>query len=497
MSYIGLDVGTSGCKASVLRPDGQVVATARRDYSFVVPRPEWAELDPGVIAEAALATLAELAPSARDAEAIAVSSIGEAMVMTDAADRVLYNAITYVDNRCEETVAEIDAVVPGREMHALSGTPPNQMYSLNKLLWLRRNRPEVLDATRKIFLFVDYLGYLLTGERLVDPGSAARTMLLDAKNLAWSEPVARRFGIDPGLFSPLGEPGSRVGVLRPAIAARTGLPAATTVVLGCHDHPCGTLGSGTLAVGDIFLGIGSSESLSLVVSRDGLTDSLLEHAIAFEPFFNGNYFISAGQLTHGTAIRWFIDMFREKLAGTGGPPGESIYARADRLAAADSENLYFLPYMSGVDPNDADNDAKGCFIGLDVTTEAGRMYRAVLEGLCFETRARVERLSRGGLPLGKFTAAGGGAKSPLLMQMKADVLERPLHVLRSEEACIQGLGMICAVSRGAYANYAEAAAHFVHEAGVYQPRTDYRERYRGYQAVNRAVRALYRELRGK
>lgn len=495
MSYIGIDVGTSGCKASVMEPDGTVVATARREYAFVVPRPGWAELDPAAIWRAVVETLADLAPAAAGARSLAVSSIGEAMVLTDGGDRVLHNAITYVDSRSEETLAEIEALLPARELHAISGVPLNQMYSLNKILWFRRHRPEILGKTRKAFLFVDYLGYLLTGERLVDAASASRTMLLDARSLTWSYRLLKLFGVDRDWFSPIAQPGARVGTLLPAVSRETGLPAGMTVTLGCHDHPCGTLGSGTVKVGDIFLGVGSSESLSLVIPPEGITDTLLDNKLAFEPFFDGQYFISAGQLTHGTSIRWFVELFRRELEELGTCAGESLYALADRMCPPDAASLYFLPYMSGVDPNDGDNDARGCFVGLDVTMDKWRMYRAVLEGLCFETRMRLDRLAQGGARLGIITAAGGGAGSDLLMQMKADVLERPLRVLEGGEACIKGLGMICAVAGGDYGDYAEAAARFTRYRREFLPAADYSARYRAYKTVHNHIRALYRELR--
>lgn len=495
MSYIGIDVGTSGCKAAVMEADGSVVASARREYAFVVPRPGWAELDPAAIWRAVAETLAELAPAAGAARSLAVSTIGEALVLTDGADRVLHNAITYVDCRCEGTLAEIEAALPARELHAVSGVPLNQMYSLNKVLWLRRHRPEVLERTRKAFLFVDYLGYLLTGERLVDPASASRTMLLDARSQRWSDRLMRLFGVDRNWFSPIAPPGSRVGALLPAVARDTGLPAGMTVTLGCHDHPCGTLGSGTIEVGDIFLGVGSSESLSLVIPPEGITDALLDNKMAFEPFFGDRYFISSGQLTHGTSIRWFVELFRRELAELGTGAEESLYALADRLCAPDAAALYFLPYMSGVDPNDGDNDARGCFVGLDVTMDKWRMYRAVLEGLCFETRMRLDRLAQGGARMGVITAAGGGAKSDLLMQMKADVMERPLRVLEGDEACIKGLGMICAVAAGDYAGYAEATARFIRHRREFRPGADYAPRYRTYKIIHNHIRALYRDLR--
>lgn len=495
MSYIGVDMGTSGCKAAVLESDGTIVASASRDYPFVIPRPGWAELDPVAIRRAVLDVLAELAPAARQATALAVATIGESMVMTDADDRILYNAITYADGRSEDTIPVIEAAIPARRMHEISGMPMNQMYTLNKLLWFRENRPDILGATRKIFLINDYLGYVLTGKRMVDAATVARTMMLDLASRDWSDEILKTFGIDRELFSPVVPVGTRVGTILPSIAGETGLPRGLEVVQGAHDQVCASLGSGTFRAGDIMVGEGSTESLNLVIARDGETKSLIDNKVSIGPFLEGKYFAAAAQLTHGTSIRWFVEIFREKIELSRSDPKESLYALADRMCAGDSGGVYFLPYLAGVDPNDGDNTAKGCFVGLDVTIDMWRMYRAVLEGLSFETRLRLELLTRSGAKLGDITAAGGAAKSTFLMQMKADVLERPIRVLKGGEACVSALGMICAVANGDCPDYASAVERFVRIERTLHPQTNYTERYRGYKAVHNHMRALFRELR--
>ncbi|MDR1612844.1 MAG: hypothetical protein LBT97_08685 [Planctomycetota bacterium] len=496
MAYIGVDVGTSGCKAAVVGAGGDILAAAGREYPFVVPRPGWVELDAGAVWRAVAEALRELSPRAASARAIAVASIGESMVLADADDRILYNPIVYVDNRCAGTVGKVENTVPARELHRLTGMPLNQMYSLNKLLWFRDNAPEVLERARKAFLFVEYIGYLLCGKRLVDPASASRTMLFDARRLDWADGLFRAFGMDRGLFAEIAPPGSRVGTLLPEVAAATGLPAGLAVILGCHDQPCGSLGSGIFDAGDALLGEGSSESINLIVDGTAVGPGLIDRHIPFEPFFEGRYLCASAQLTHGSGIRWFVELFRAELAKAGGDPAENAYALADRRCADDSAGLYFLPYLSGVDPNDGDNDARGCFVGLDVTVDIWRMYRAVLEGLSFETRMRLERLAEGGVAPGRMIAAGGATRSDRFMQMKADVLERPVRTLQGGEAGIRGLGAICAVACGDYPGYREALAGFARPCREYLPQKSYADRYAGYLAVQGNIRRLYRELRG-
>lgn len=494
MSYIGVDIGTSGCKAAILGADGSVVASAHRGYAFVSPRPGWAELDPDEVWRAVLGVLAELAPRAQEVRALAIASIGESMVMTDVNDAVLYNAITYVDNRCAGAIPQIERIVSARDMRAATGMPMNQMYSLHKLFWFREHRPDMLGRVRKIFLFVDYFGYKLSGKRLVDPSSASRTMLVDLRRLEWSKELMAAFGIDGGLFSDIAPSGSRVGTLLPSVAAETGLSPGIEVLLGGHDQPCCNLGAGVLRRGDVLMGEGSSESLNMIVER-GDIDTLQGTGIGLEPFFEDRYFATAALLTHGTSIRWFVETFRKDIEPHRERAGESVYAIADRLCADDAASVFFLPYMSGVDPNDADNDARGAFVGLDVTVNVWQMYRAVLEGLSFETKLRLEMLGRGGVPLGVAIAAGGAAKSPRFMQMKADALGRDIAVLHDEEVGINGLCMICAVAQGEYAGYAEAAKAFAKTTATYRPHESCSEQYEKYKIINSCLRDMHRRLR--
>lgn len=495
MAYIGVDIGTSGCKAAILWPDGSVIASAHRAYSFVSPRPGWAELDPNEVWGATLETLRELAPLARDVHSLAIGSIGESMVMTDADDTILYNAINYVDNRCADTIPQIERIVPAPDIRAVTGMPMNQMYSLHKLFWFRRHRPDVMERTRKIFLFTDYFGYRLTGKRLVDPSSASRTMLVDLWTRDWSPELMRAFGVDRALFSDIAPAGSRVGTLLDSVAAETGLSPDIEVLLGSHDQPCCNLGAGLLRRGDVLLGEGSSESLNMIVERGDIVQPLLDSGIGLEPFFEDKYFATAALLTHGTSIRWFVEAFRKEIESFRDAPEESVYALADRLCAEDAASVFFLPYMSGVDPNDGDNDARGAFVGLDVTVNVWQMYRAVLEGLAFETRFRLDMLGQGGVPLGVAIAAGGASKSPRFMQMKADVLGRPLAVLQNGEVGITGLCMLCAVAKGDYAGYAEAAEAFVATSATYRPGRADPERYEKYKIINACLRDMHRRLR--
>lgn len=500
--YIGLDVGTSGCKASVVDDRGRILASARREYSFENPGPGRVELNPVMVWGNVKETLKEVAAAGYKPRLMSVSSIGEALVLMDREDRVLQNGIIYLDERGPETMEEIREKISDRQIHRLTGIPMNFIYSLNRLLWLRRHEPRVIEKTSRYFMFGDYIIYMLTGERIIDPSTASKSMMLDAWKLDWADEIGTLFQVPFEQFSPVAPTGTVAGRIRKKLAEELGLPVEMKVAAGCHDQCAATLGSGGVSAGDMAAGEGSTESLNLVAEKEAITEPFLEKNICFEPYVKtGQYQIPVGQFSHGTCLRWFVREFGwDFQAGPGQEPrdpakeGKSVYDLAAETCAADAGELFFLPYMTRSKLMEADNPALGVFTGVDVNASRGRMYRALLEGLCFESRKSFDILETAVLPVHKIVATGGCSRSRMFMQMKADVLEKPVSVLKNTDAGITGLAMICAVADGQYQDYKEAAALFVKTEEELKPGKDYREKYARYCKISRAAKELYQNL---
>lgn len=489
IGYLGLDVGTSGCKAAVISGEGKVLARAYREYGFESPFPGAVELNPITVWEKVKETLQEVGRAEAEIRSMAVSSIGEAPVLINREGNVLYNGLVYLDQRGEETCKEIiDAADPGW-LYETTGVPVNPMYTLNRLLWFQKERPKVLEQTAHCFLFGDYVNYKLTGEKVIDPSSASRTMLFDAKERVWAEKIGSIFQVPLQLFSEVVPTGTRIGRIQPEIARQTGLPEKLPVIMGCHDQCSALLGSGAVCRGDIMAGEGSTESINLIIEKKDFSPAFYENQLCFEPYLEPEqYLIPVGQLAHGLSIRWFVENFGEK----GG--AEDRYERANAACAEDSRDVYFLPYLSRVKSMDAKNRALGTYLGLDINTKKDVMYRALLEGLCFESRKSLEILEKVNLPIHRITASGGCSRSELFMQMKADVLKRKICILQNPDAGSLGLALICAVADGYYSSYREGAGALVRVSKTYAPEKDYEARYARYREISKAVQELYTRL---
>ena len=297
-AYIGLDVGSSGCKAAVLDRDGNILIEKRREYGFEYPSKGRVELNPVTVWSCVKEVLTDIAQEKCDCEIrmIAVSSIGEAMVMVDENDKVLYNGIMYLDERGPETVRQVDEAVGVDEMHRITGLPPRMFYSLNRILWMQKNEPQILEKTAHYFLFEDYITYMLSGKRLVSQSTASKTWMMDVKKLEWSEKIGKIFRVPLERFSKIVQIGTIAGNIRTELAKETGLPETVQVIVGCHDQCAATLGSGCVVGGDVAAGEGSTESLNLVVNREKLTDDFWNLDVCLEPYIvPGTYMVPVGQ----------------------------------------------------------------------------------------------------------------------------------------------------------------------------------------------------------
>lgn len=496
IAYIGLDVGTSSCKANVIDTAGNTLATARREYGFVYPEPGMVELDPIVVWNSVCEVLAEIADIGNDVEIrlLSVSSIGEAMVMVDKAGNVLRNGITYLDQRGPETVPYIREIMDDAALLNKTGISLNLTRTLSRYVWLKYNQPDILEKTDHYYFFAEYISYRLTGQKMIDYSSASTSMMFNIKEMEWDREIGERFRIPLDKFSKVAQTGTVIGGILPEVSGKIGLPKSLRVVLGCHDQAAALLGSGGVKAGDIMLGEGSTESINLLVNKEEV-GSVLEKHIYLEPYVQDDqYFIPTSNLIHGNGIRWFLKNFWPEVRQKAQESGMNTYNLAAKLCAEDCDELFFLPYLAKTNISDYKSKALGGFIGLKIDTTREQAYRALLEGLCFESRINFEFLDRMHFLYNNIVATGGCSYSDLYMQMKADILGQPVYVLKNRDAGTTALAMICSVTDRFYSNYEEAAEVFVKIEKEFVPRNDYEEKYQKYRKVSKAIKQLYEQI---
>jgi len=498
---LGIDVGTTGLKAVLCDADGTIMAQAAQEYPTAFPHPNWAEQDPRDWWLAACAVLPRVLSAARcDPRAIAgigVSGQAPDLVPVDQAGEAVGPAMIWLDRRSEPQCGWLREHVGGEMVAATNGCRIDPYNLAPKLLWFQEHRPEVYRSTHAILQANGYLIGRLTGALAMDVTNGPLTLFFDSRRLCYSEALAGAMGIDLERMPRLAGSAEVVGEVTPEAAAATGLAAGTPVVAGACDGAAAALETGVMCAGEAVDMIGQSTVVSLCSSEPYLGQELISliHPVP------GRYLVLGALVASGGSLRWFRDQLGEveRLAAQnlGVDPFELLSQEA-ASSPPGANGLVFLPYMFGERSPIWDSAARGVFFGLSLATKKADMVRAIMEGAAFGLRHNLEVAARAGFVANSLRCVGGGARSAVWNQIKADVLQMPVHLPRAASGAAQGDAMMAGVGTGVYRSFEEAVARVVAIGREFAPSEALRPRYdalyRVYLDLYPALRGLYKDL---
>lgn len=454
MTLLGLDIGTTHCKAGLFAEDGTALSLATRamprvtvaDAPAYPPEGVW-EVILGVIA----AVLAAAPPVS--VAAIGIASMAETGLLLDCqSGEPRTPLVPWFDTAAAPAAAVVTEAAPTGEHLARFGIRPSFKCGLAKLLQLREADRALLAGA--VWLSVaDYVAYRLTGALATDESLAGRTCAFSLPERAWDAAWLDRFDLPVALFPPVAPSGTPVGVTGGAARAG-GLAAGILVAIGGHDHVCAMIGAGVGAPGQALDSMGTAEVLVGALAPQPLGAAALRAGLTFGVMpLTGTYYWMGGLSSAGGALDW--------LRGILGDPPLSYPALAALQGTLTPEpgDLLFLPYLAGSGaplPNPA---ARGAFIGLTADHDRAALLKAVLEGTAFQMEAI--RRAAGALNDGAIetlVVAGGGTRNPRWLQIKADVYGVPLDIGAADEAALLGAALIAGVGCGLYPDAATALA---------------------------------------
>jgi len=497
MSYLGVDLGTSGCKAVAFDEAGCQRASAHRGYDLVHERDDWAELDADVVCAAAFDVIRDVARATGETdpvEAMCVSSQGEAFTALDADGRALCRAMVSSDARA---AALIDAFAKRFEpdrLYRITGHTAHPMFTLYKLLWLRDNRADVWRAAARFCCFEDLLHLRLGLDPAMGWPLAGRTMLFDVTRHEWSPDVLAEIGLDTTRLARPLQSGSQVGRLSGEIASSLGLEDGTLVVAGGHDQTCAATGIGIHAPRTAMYATGTVECICALLDPPRFSDELRDDNLCtYDSTLPGTYATVAFSLTGGNALSWFRDEFGAAESAAAAETGANAF---DLLLGAIPEgptSLLALPYLTPSGTPHFDTRTPGAIFGLRLTTTRHEILKGLLEGIALEMRLNLDILERSGIPVDRFVASGGGARSPVLNQLKADVTGRPVTVCESAEAGCLGAAILArAAATGGSVD--AVCDEMVSHGTTYEPdaarSAQYRDRFGRYVEMYAALSRL-------
>lgn len=497
MTLMGLDIGTTGCKASSFSEDGALLATAYSEYAMEHPAPGTYELDPLLVWQAVQRVIAEAtsAVPGSSVTALSISSLGEAVVPVDRSGNVLGRAILYMDQRGREQALLLERSIGKQRTMEITGVPLHPMFSLPKIMWIKQHQPELYDQVWKFMLFGDFIAYLLTGNCATDYTLASRTMALNLSRRQWDEDMLQAAGVASDKLPCLIPPGETVGQVRSTIARELGLHPGTLVVAGGHDQACAALGAGILSPHQAVDSIGTVECITPAFASPVLGPAMPEKQYNCAPHVvDGLYLTYAFNFTGGSLLRWFRDRFGHSAKAAAAAAGLSVYDYLSSVAAPAPTDLLVIPHFAGSGTPYMDPEAKGVLYGLTLHTGMGELYRALMEGVTFEMRYNLDCLREAGIPVHSLRAVGGGAKSDLWLQIKADIMNVPIERLNVSEAGTIGNMMLAGKAAGIYRSYEEAVRMLVRSVRTFEPQQPhqslYEERYGQYGKLSKAIQSM-------
>ena len=484
--FLTLDVGTTCCKAQVFDEKGNILFYKTENCALT----EWDNtkaVDIEHITET-VKTLIYDAAHRHVIHSIAVSSLGEAFVLLDKNDNLLSYPMLYTDTRGSKQADKISDCFGKDKIFAVTGTVPDAMYSVSKLLWLKENRGDLYAKADKLLLICDYIGYILTGRRVIDYGLAARTGIFDIRAKKFSADITDRLGIDIKLFSDPMPTGSVVGEILPGAAKELGLPHDCVLVLGSHDQVCAAVGAGVIHSGETADGMGTVECITAVFDTPPSNIGFGGMGYCVVPFPGDNYCTYMFNYTSNALINWYR---REILHGYKGTQTEQF----SYLEQSDSPtDILCLPYFAGCATPYCDKQAKGAFLNLTQDSRDTDIYRAILESTSFEMKLNTETILPYGIRIQSLTATGGGANSNMWLQIKSDIFGLPVQTLRSSEGGLCGLAVLSAVAMGTCGSTDEAKKIFVQYKHTFFPKKTHKDIYAEKYAKYKKLYHLLKEF---
>ncbi len=498
MYLMGIDIGSTGCKATVVDAYGNVAGSSYREYKTIITSEGYYEISAQSIRDEVKNAIKIASEGIKKGgiKAICTSSFGEAFIGIDKNGNPLNNAILYIDPRGKEYIAGFSEKL-GFDGVQISGTKPQAIFSLPKLMWMRDNRLETYQKIDKILFIADYVLYMLGAEAFCTYSLAARSMAFDVINKKWSDDILDYANVNKNVFpSPIAS-GSIIGKISKVVADELGLSDDILLVAGGHDQPCAALGAGVNRSGLAVDGLGTVECITPAFSSPVITKEMTNNNFVCVPHvLDGMYVTYAFNITSGSVVRWYRDTFGLQEKEYAERNGINAYDYIMDSAVDEPSGMFLLPHFAGSATPYMDGDSKGAMIGLSLDTTKEKFIKAILEGITYEIMVNTEILDNEGIKIDCLRAVGGLTKCEKYMQLKSNMMDRVIQTLNVTEAGTAGVAILAGVACGIYKSIDDGIDKVVKVKKVFEPDKKiseyYKEQFMKYKKVYYAVKEIYR-----
>ena len=460
---MGIDIGTTSVKTAVFNETLEEKITLTADYTLD-SHGDIVEFD-GESYWTIVKGEIEKVKREMGIDALAVDTQCETLILTDADGNPVRPAIVWLDNRAVEEAEIIEKHFGHKKVYEVTGQPEiTATWPACKLLWVKRNEPEVWAKTKKVFLLEDWILFKLTGRFISEKTLQSSTIYFDIHKAEWWQEMLDFIGVDksmlPELYSSAKEVGEYEGI---------------KVVTGAIDQIAGAIGAGVVKKGIVSEMTGTT--MVIFMPSDTVPAYDEKSIVPCHYNFDDKYCLLSWTPTAGMALKWFKNALCENFS----------FRELDELAdsvPAGSDGVTFLPYLCGSTMPKYNPAARGSFTGLTTEHHRGHFVRSVMESVTCMLKANLDYL---GLDVEEIRAMGGGANSPLWCQMKADMTGKKLVTLKNKETACLGSAILAGVGVGAFESV-EKAAEMIQLGRVYESKgTDYTECFERYQSYDKIL----------
>lgn len=495
MSLLGIDVGTTGCKAGVFSTQGDLLSLAYAEYNVERLQPGWAELDAQAAWKMIKTTIARAVTEAGDRDpiiALSVSSLGEAVVPVSQDRQILGPSLLNFDRRGETFLPGLRQALKDEILFSINGNILGNQYSLTKLLWLQAHQPELYSRTAFFLHWSGFVAFMLGAQAAVDYSLANRTLLFDLEQKTWSPELLAWAGLSGDKLPVTVPSGTALGVVSLALAGELGLSPGTLIVAGAHDQCANAVGTGAIRDGLAVYGMGTYHCITPAYSQRINPSGMLANGLNTEHHAVPGKFVTFVYNQGGALVKWYRDTFARLDDQQARALGQDIYANLISEIPLGPSGILVLPHFTATGPPEFISDSSGVILGLHLETSRGAILKGILEGVTYYLKEMVDRLPGAGIAIKEYRVSGGGSKSNAWIQTCADILGQPVTRPRVSEAGCLGAAIMAGVGAGCFDSYEDAVGTMVTLDRTFAP--DPRQTGR-YQAQYQRYRQLWPLLR--
>lgn len=485
----GIDVGTTGARCAIFDLSGSIVASKYREYSATYPKPGWVEQDldemVAMTMEACKATITASGIDAKEIASIGFSTQRSVTVPNYEDGSKVRPMIGWQDARTANEVADMLKLIDADRYYSISGMPMGTTWNITKMLWMRKNEPELFKKTYKFVQNQDaVLKAFGADDFYTDICDMAFYGVWNVGKLDWDQELCDLFDIRPEMMGKPTPSGTQVATVNQAVSEKTGFAIGTPICVGAGDQNCGVVGMGSVESGIVTVTLGTAglAILSLDKRIPGFGGMMItNHAVP------GMWEMEGLSNAAASSYRWFRDVIGTQEVSWAKDSGKEAYEYLNEEASKavpGSKGLLYLPYLGTAATPRWNASARSAFIGMSFAHGRPEMVRSVLEGVTLEIRDMMDGWLKAGVEIKSLRLGGGATKSPLWNQIQADVYGRPVQTLKVGESTVLGAAILGAVGAGVFASIPEGVEAMVEVTGTVEPimknHAVYEEMYEAY-----------------